>query len=89
MASATDVVKYIGDKCRGQPDKTKLQRPRIWSRYPLTGPFRLTARSPLDLIDPSPPSNWLSWLEPWVMSATEYALSLQAFRPMTLSHLLV
>lgn len=88
-ALANDVVKYLGEKCRGQPDETKLQRPRVWSRHRLTGPFRLIPRSALELMDASPPSDSHSWLGSWVASATEYALSLQAFRPMTLSHLLV
>ncbi|KAG8902631.1 hypothetical protein FRC00_000003 [Tulasnella sp. 408] len=88
-ALANDVVEYLGDKCRGQPDETKLQRPRIWSRHLLTGPLRLIPRSALELMDASPPSDSHSWLGSWVASATEYALSLQAYRPMTLSHLLV
>lgn len=40
-ASATQVAKYLSAKCMERPDKEKRQRPRIWSRYPLVGPFRL------------------------------------------------
>lgn len=89
MASAAEVVQYLDGRCQKQPDPKKRQHPLIWSRFPLNGPFRLTPRSALDLIEVSAPSDWHSWLQPWITAATQYALNLQAFRPMVLSHMVV